>query len=124
LQQEAKSILRPILSNNLAIFLSAIAFFKRRRNSLSVFVKLKCRLVNAPPCSGGVEEDIAGMNTTIYQFGSLSDELSELLQAFELKLNRSKEKLDKAQEYQDVDRVIALRKKILDWNEDIERLRG
>jgi len=64
------------------------------------------------------------MNTTIYQFGSLSDELSELLEAFELKLNRSKEKLDKAQEYQDVDRVIALRKKILDWNKDIKALKG
>jgi len=64
------------------------------------------------------------MNTTIYQFGSLSDELSELLEAFELKLNRSKEKLDKAQEYQDVDRVIALRKKILDWNKEIEGLKG
>jgi len=78
----------------------------------------------APSCFGGTSAVLAPMNTTIYQFGSLSDELSELLEAFELKLSRSKEKLDKAQEYQDVDRVIALRKKILDWNKDIEALKG
>lgn len=64
------------------------------------------------------------MNATNYQFGSLSEELSELLEAFDLKLNRSKERLNKAQEYQDLDRVIALRKKILDWNKEIETLKG
>ena len=59
------------------------------------------------------------MNTTFYAYDHLSEELSELLEAFELKLNRSKERLEKAQMFHDADKVQALRTQILQWNREL-----
>ncbi|MBI1221338.1 MAG: hypothetical protein GC180_01940 [Bacteroidetes bacterium] len=57
------------------------------------------------------------MNATLYQYQHLSDELSELLEAFELKLNRSRERLSKAQYFEDEGKVEHLLEDVRQWKE-------
>lgn len=59
------------------------------------------------------------MNATIYQYQHLSEELSELLEAFELKLKRSRERLAKAQYFEDEGKVEHLLEEVKQWQDSL-----
>lgn len=63
------------------------------------------------------------MNYNLYQYSQLSDELSELLEAFELKLQHCSTKLRKARFETDAEKVTDLLKEVKQWNTQIKQSR-
>ena len=64
------------------------------------------------------------MNSPFVQYQHLSDELLEMLEAFEIKLRNSSLKLKKAQYYEEAQKAQQLLDRLHAWNKELDQGNG